>query len=184
MTPGPLPAGTRLPHIGPHEAGTTSVQGALFAAKDAMAAHGVRFPAHSRHPVEAALAVCGRPGTTGDARPAERHRRRLVDAVHATGDRTSPISGEFFADAPDDATVARIVDEPGRDRAHVLVTLRPPAKIMPSQRQQYVQDGLRMGYEDRLDRMPRPPVPPGSDRFTGRLRGNSCVYSVTGCRGA
>ncbi|MFD5519124.1 hypothetical protein [Streptomyces sp. NPDC127066] len=155
VTPEPLPAGTRLLHIGPHETGTTAVQGALFAAKDAMAAHGVRFPAHSRHPVEAALAVCGRPGMTGDARPAERHWRRLVDAVHATGDRTSLISSEFFADAPDDATVARIVDELGRDRVHVLVTLRPLVRIMPSQWQQYVQNGLRMGYEDWLDHMLR-----------------------------
>ncbi|WP_392967609.1 hypothetical protein [Streptomyces sp. LN245] len=53
--------------------------------------------------------------------------------MHATGDRTSLISSEFFADAPDDATVTRIVDELGRDRVHVLVTLRPLAKIMPSQ---------------------------------------------------
>lgn len=151
----PLPVGTRLLHIGPHKTGTTSIQGALFAAKDAMAARGVDFPAHSRHPMEAALAVCGRPGMTGDARPAERHWRRLVDAVHATGDRTSLISSEFFADAPDDATVARIVDELGRDRVHVLVTLRPLAKIMPSQWQQYVQNGLRMGYEDWLDHMLR-----------------------------
>ncbi|MGW3910079.1 hypothetical protein ACWEBX_00920 [Streptomyces sp. NPDC005070] len=154
-TPEPLPAGTRLLHIGPHKTGTTSIQGALFAAKDAMAARGVDFPAHSRHPMEAALAVCGRPGMMGDARPAERHWRRLVDAVHATGGRTSLISSEFFADAPDDATVARIVDELGRDRVHVLVTLRPLAKIMPSQWQQYVQNGLRMGYEDWLDHMLR-----------------------------
>jgi hypothetical protein len=38
---------------------------------------------------------------------------------------------------------------------HVLVTLRPLAKIMPSQWQQYVQNGLRMGYEDWLEHMLR-----------------------------
>jgi hypothetical protein len=32
----PLPTGTRLLHIGPHKTGTTSIQGALFAAKDAL----------------------------------------------------------------------------------------------------------------------------------------------------
>ncbi|MFJ7963688.1 hypothetical protein [Streptomyces sp. NPDC096324] len=159
----PLPVGTRLLHIGPHAPGTASVQGALFAAKDAMAARGVDFPAHGGHPVEAALAVCGRPGMTGDARPDERHWRRLLDAVHATGGRTSLISSEFFADAPDDATVARIVDDlvrdrdrdGDRDRLHVLVTLSPLATIMPSQWQQYVQNGLRTGYEDWLDHMLR-----------------------------
>ncbi|GAA4998752.1 hypothetical protein [Streptomyces siamensis] len=153
--PAPLPTGTRLLHIGPHKTGTTSIQGALFAAGEAMARHGVDFPAHSRHPMEAALAVCARPGMMGDVRPTEGHWQRLVDAVHATGRRTSVVSSEFFADAPDDETVARIVGDLGGDRVHVLVTLRPLARIMPSQWQQYVQNGLRMGYEDWLDHMLR-----------------------------
>ncbi|MCX5184589.1 hypothetical protein [Streptomyces sp. NBC_00268] len=153
--PAPLPPGTRLLHIGPHKTGTTSIQGALFAAKDAMACHGVDFPAHSRHPMEAALAVCARPGMMGDTKPTEGHWKRLVDAVHATGRRTSVVSSEFFADAPDDESIARIVDGLGRDQVHVLVTLRPLAKIMPSQWQQYVQNGLRMGYEDWLEHMLR-----------------------------
>ncbi|MER7685915.1 hypothetical protein [Streptomyces sp. NPDC097610] len=159
--PAPLPPGTRLLHIGPHKTGTTSIQSALFAAKDAMAGYGVDFPAHSRHPMEAALAVCARPGMMGDAKPTERHWQRLVDAVHATGRRTSVVSSEFFADAPDDEAIARIVDDLGRgqgrdqSRVHVLVTLRPLAKIMPSQWQQYVQNGLRMGYEDWLEHMLR-----------------------------
>ncbi|QUW85104.1 hypothetical protein SMIR_25480 [Streptomyces mirabilis] len=156
-----MPPGTRLLHIGPHKTGTTSIQGALFAAKDAMAGRGVDFPAHSRHPMEAALAVCVRPGMMGDAKPTEGHWKRLVDAVHATGRRTSVVSSEFFADAPDDEAIARIVDDLGRGqgrdqgRVHVLVTLRPLWKIMPSQWQQYVQNGLRMGYEDWLEHMLR-----------------------------
>ncbi len=48
--PPPLPAGTRLLHIGPHKTGTTSVQAALFAARDTMAAHGVDFPAQPGTP--------------------------------------------------------------------------------------------------------------------------------------
>jgi hypothetical protein len=89
----------------------------------------------------------------GDTKPTEGHWKRLVDAVHATGRRTSVVSSEFFADAPDDESIARIVDGLGRDQVHVLVTLRPLAKIMPSQWQQYVQNGLRMGYEDWLEHM-------------------------------
>ncbi|MCZ0989260.1 hypothetical protein O1M54_32920 [Streptomyces diastatochromogenes] len=64
-TPAPLPAGTRLLHIGPHKTGTTAVQGALFAAKDRLPEYGVAFPAHSRHPMEAALAACARPAMMG-----------------------------------------------------------------------------------------------------------------------
>ncbi|MFJ6831785.1 hypothetical protein [Streptomyces sp. NPDC091209] len=181
----PLPVGTRLLHIGPHKTGTTSIQGALFAAKDAMAAHGVDFPAHSRHPMEAALAVCGRPGMMGDTRPAERHWRRLLDAVHATGGRTSLVSSEFFADAPDDETVARITGDLGRDRVHVLVTLRPLAKIMPSQWQQYVQNGLRMGYEDWLDHMlRRAPYEKPNPSFWRRHRHDRLVERWTRVVGA
>ncbi|MET7699821.1 hypothetical protein [Streptomyces sp. NPDC005485] len=153
--PAALPAGTRLLHIGPHKTGTTSIQGALFAAKDAMVPHGVVFPARSRHPMEAALAVCARPGMMGDTEPTEGHWRQLTELVRATGRRTSVISSEFFADAPDDETIARIADDLGRNRVHVLVTLRPLARIMPSQWQQYVQNGLRMGYEEWLDHMLR-----------------------------
>ncbi|MGW2383021.1 hypothetical protein [Streptomyces sp. NPDC001658] len=151
----PLPTGTRLLHIGPHKTGTTSIQGALFEAKEAMAEHGVAFPAATRHPMEAVLAACARPGMMGNTRPTERHWEQLLDQVRAGGRRTSVISSEFFADAQDDGTIARVVQQLGGDRVHVLVTLRPLTRIMPSQWQQYVQNGLRMGYENWLDHMLR-----------------------------
>ncbi len=153
--PAALPAGTRLLHIGPHKTGTTAIQGALFAARDKLPAHGVEFPATTRHPMEAALAACARPAMMGDTVPTEKHWTRLLQQVDATGPRTAVISSEFFADAADDETVSRIVRQLGGERVHVLVTLRPIAKIMPSQWQQYVQNGLRMGYEDWLDHMLR-----------------------------
>jgi hypothetical protein len=151
----PLPVGTRLLHIGPHKTGTTAIQGALFAAKDRLPEHGVVFPAHSRHPMEAALAACARPAMIGDTAPTEKHWTRLLEQVGATGSKTSVVSSEFFADAEDDATIARIVEQLGGEPVHVLVTLRPLAKILPSQWQQYVQNGLRMGYEDWLTHMLR-----------------------------
>jgi len=153
--PAQLPPGTRLLHIGPHKTGTTSVQGALFAAQDRLPAHGVEFPGYTRHPMEAALAAVARPGMMGDAVPTERHWTTLVRQVREAGDRTAVVSSEFFADAEDDETIARIVGQLGGDRVHVLVTLRPLAKIMPSQWQQYVQNGLRMGYGDWLEHMLR-----------------------------
>ncbi|MFJ9536591.1 hypothetical protein ACIRPX_04960 [Streptomyces sp. NPDC101225] len=153
--PTPLPSGCRLLHIGPHKTGTTSIQGALFAAKDQLPAHGVEFPGRTRHPMEAVLAAVARPGMMGDAVPTEQHWSKLVQEVRATGDRTAVVSSEFFADADDDETIARIVEQLGGDRVHVLVTLRPLVRIMPSQWQQYVQNGLRMGYEDWLEHMLR-----------------------------
>ncbi|MFJ8631387.1 hypothetical protein [Streptomyces sp. NPDC093568] len=181
----PLPTGTRLLHIGPHKTGTTSIQGALFAAKDEMARHGVAWLAATRHPMEAVLAACARTGMMGDARPTERHWERLLEQVRATGRRTSVISSEFFADASDEETIGRIVarlgDDGGRDRGHcdrvhVLVTLRPLARIMPSQWQQYVQNGLRMGYEDWPTHMLRkPPYDEPNPSFWRRHRHDRLV---------
>ncbi|WP_405644189.1 hypothetical protein [Streptomyces sp. NBC_00019] len=149
----PLPAGTRLLHIGPHKTGTTSIQGAMFAVKDRLGGYGVDWPATTRHPMEAVLAACARPGMMGDAGPSEKQWLQLVDKARGAGRRTSVISSEFFADAPDDAVIARIVGQLGRESVHILITLRPLAKVMPSQWQQYVQNGLRMGYEEWLEHM-------------------------------
>ncbi|MCF1597971.1 hypothetical protein [Streptomyces muensis] len=172
----PLPAGTRLLHIGPHKTGTTSIQGALFAAKDEMARHGVAWPATTRHPMEAVLAACARTAMMGDTTPTERHWERLLEQVRATGRRTSVISSEFFADAPEGDTIGRIVEQLGGDRVHVLVTLRPLARIMPSQWQQYVQNGLRMGYGDWLEHMLRkPPYEKPNPSFWHRHRHDRLV---------
>jgi hypothetical protein len=179
-----LPAGTRLLHIGPHKTGTTAVQGALFAAKEEMARHGVDFPAHSRHPIEAVLAACARPAMMGDTVPTEKHWQRLLDQVAATGRRTSVISSEFFADAGDGATIARIVEQLGGDRVHVLVTLRPLARIMPSQWQQYVQNGLRLGYEPWLEHMlRRAPYDRPTPSFWRRHRHDRLVERWVGATG-
>lgn len=183
-----MPAGTRLLHIGPHKTGTTAVQGALFAAKELLPEHGVVFPAHSRHPMEAVLAACARPAMTGDTAPTEKHWTRLLEQVAATGGKTSVISSEFFADADadadaeedadaeDDAAIARIVEQFGGESVHVLVTLRPLTRIMPSQWQQYVQNGLRMGYEDWLTHMLRkPPYEQPNPSFWRRHRHDRLV---------
>ncbi|MFF4045347.1 hypothetical protein ACFYZ5_01665 [Streptomyces chartreusis] len=181
----PLPTGTRLLHIGPHKTGTTSIQGALFAAKDEMARHGVEWPAGTRHPMEAVLAACARTGMMGDTAPTERHWQRLLEQVRATGWRTSVLSSEFFADAPDDETITRVVEQLGGDRVHILVTLRPLARIMPSQWQQYVQNGLRMGYEDWLAHMLRkPPYEKPNPSFWRRHRHDRLVERWARAAGA
>ena len=62
------------------------------------------------------------------------------------------MSSEFLADANEEAA-ARVVRDLDKKRVHVVVTLRPLGKLMPSQWQQYVQNGLRMRYDDWLDHM-------------------------------
>lgn len=136
--------------------------------------------------MSAVLAACARPAMIGDTVPTDRHWTRLLGQLNTTGDRTSVISSEFFADAPDEATVARVVGQLGGvERVHVLVTLRPLVKIMPSQWQQYVQNGLRMGYEDWLEHMLRkPPYEKPNPSFWHRHRHDRLVERWAGVVGA
>ncbi|GAA2757794.1 hypothetical protein GCM10009872_31540 [Actinopolymorpha rutila] len=152
-----MPTGTRLLHIGPHKTGTTAVQAALFEIRDQLAERGIYYPSYDRHPMHAVLAVTGRHSMMGDDPPKGRHWDRLLAEVTAADDQTGVISSEFFSEAAPDA-IARIVEDLGGERVHVVVTLRPLVKILPSQWQQYVQNGQRTTYENWLHHMLR--VPP------------------------
>lgn len=155
-----LPEGTRLVHIGPHKTGTSSVQAAFHEARAATDARGVHYAGRRRHSAVAVQAVAGRPGFFTDGEPASMSQwRGLVSDVRRAKRKRVVISSEFFADAPPD-TVARIVNDLGGERVHIVVTLRPLARIVPSQWQQYVQSGMRTSYEQWLDAMFN--KPPGS----------------------
>lgn len=142
--------GVRLVHIGPHKTGTTTIQGAFHLARETLAEHGVVYGGPGRQPVWAVLAVTGGKELYGERPPRPTDWTGLVDDVAAAGDRRVLVSSEFFADADDDAA-RRVVAELGGSRAHVVVTLRPLARIAASQWQQYVQNGLRLPLDVWLD---------------------------------
>ena len=158
--PEPLPPGSVLLHIGPHKTGTTTLQGAFHVNRESLEAHGVHYAGRDRQPMLAALAMSGRPGRRGDAEPTRENWTALVDEVQsATGARVV-VSSEFFADVSDEAA-AEVVRDLGGDRVHVVVTLRSLARIMPSQWQQYVQNGVRRPYGEWLERiLADPPLDP------------------------
>lgn len=149
--PVPLPVGTRLLHIGPQKTGTTTLQGAFHTNREALAKHGVHYAGKDRQArVAAAAVVLGHPMP---GHPASSLRRwpKLIDEVRASSAERVVISAEMFANADDD-TITEIVDAFG-PATHVVLTLRPLVKILPSQWQQYVQDGLRASYDTWLDTM-------------------------------
>ena len=152
-----LAAGTRLLHIGPHKTGTTALQGAFHLARERLAAHGVVYASAGRSPVRATLAVTGRPAMLGEAQPDMAHWDKLVQDVRDAGDQRVVISSEFFDEAGD-AVARRIVADLGGPRVHVVATLRPLARILPSQWQQYLQNGLRTPYLEWLDGILRKPL--------------------------
>jgi hypothetical protein len=157
-----LPDGTRLLHIGPPKTGTTSLQSALFAARPALLAQGVRHAGRARNSASAAQAVTGRSSMFigGEVPPISRWERLLHEVVHAPEPRVI-ISSEFFADAQPDA-IRRIVDALDPERIHVAVTVRPLASILTSQWAQYVADGMGAPFDRWLEAM----LTPGNQRFS------------------
>ena len=168
-----LEAGARLLHIGPHKTGTTAIQGAFDLARGRLAEHGVVYAGAARQPMRATLAVTGRPAMLGEAQPDMAYWDRLVQSIRAAGDQRVVISSEFFADGDDEAA-RRVVADLGGPRVHVVVTLRPLDRVMPSQWQQFVQNGFCTPYLEYLDRILRQPDQP-TPRFWLRHRHDKLV---------
>ena len=143
----PLPGQAVLVHIGPHKTGTTTIQAAFHASRDELAVQGVLYAGGGRRPIKAVLALRGARGRR-DAVPEIGHWSGLVDEARAATGRVV-ISNEAFADASP-RTIARLVNDLGRDRIHVVATLRPFASILPSQWQQFVKGGLTASFDDWL----------------------------------
>lgn len=137
-TPNALPADSIMLHIGAHKTGTTSLQAALYEARETLAAQGVfnLVPVGSESANVAARAVQRLPasGTSGSPVDYKIWEQIVASSAKHRGSRVA-ISAEAFA-VSEPAVIENIVRELGRDRLHVVVTLRPLAKILPSQWQQ------------------------------------------------
>lgn len=142
--------GTRLLHIGPHKTGTSAIQGALYLARKRLAAEGVVYPGQGRTVLWPILAVTGQPPLHGEPQPKISYWENLVAQITAAGDQRVVLSSEFFAQS-DDATARRVVTDLGADRVHVVVTLRSLTRILPSQWQQYIQNGFHFPYLEWLE---------------------------------
>src|SRR5258707_11168130 len=123
--------GPPLRHMGRHKTGTSSIQGALYLARERLAAQGVFSPGQGRTILWPILAVTGQPPLLGEPTPKISYWENLTSQIAATGDQRVVLSSEFFCQA-DDATVRRVVTDLGGDRVHVVVTLRPLTRILPS----------------------------------------------------
>jgi hypothetical protein len=163
-----LPECAVLLHIGMYKTGTSAIQGALFRARPQLAIHGVLHAGRGAQPSNGVLALRGAKGVVGHAAPRIRQWERLVDQVAAAGDMRVIVSSEYFADV--DVEIARrAVRELGGPRVHVVVTLRPLTKILPSQWQQYLRNRQSFTYEDWLAGIfKEPPYNRATSAFWGR----------------
>lgn len=169
-----LQAGARLLHIGPHKTGTTMIQDALHLARQRLATRGVVYPGTGRQPLQAMLAVTGQPRLLGEAEPDMAHWDLLVREVAEASDQRVVVSSEFLAEATD-AAACRVVSELGGERVHVVVTLRPLSKILPSQWQQYLQNGYRFPYLEWLEGILKDPPDTPTPGFWRRHRHDELI---------
>jgi hypothetical protein len=146
-----LPERAVLLHIGPHKTGTTTIQSAFHNRRKRLIAQNVRYAGRIRQVYREARTIVGSDGVAG-RRPLDmRVWDALVTEVVNAAEPRVVVSSEAFAGADDDIA-ARVVRELGKGRTlHVVVTLRPLSKIMPSQWQQFVQNGRRTPYDQWLD---------------------------------
>jgi hypothetical protein len=158
---GHLPDRGVLLHIGPHKTGTTAIQASIAAARPRLAARGYQYPGRQRQHQKAAQAAGNRLGPAGLRKPAQRDWNQLVAEVHAQRDKRVIVSAEAFTEA-DDERARKIVRRLGGDDVHVVITLRPLAKILPSAWQQYVRNRMRTPYDEWLDQI--------LNKFTGEPR--------------
>jgi hypothetical protein len=134
--------------------------------------------------MQAAHAITGKPSPYADGKTPPRSRwRDLVREVQGAGDNRVVISSEGFADADDDG-IRTVIEDLGRERVHVVITLRPLASILPSQWQQYVQGGLTLDYDAWLDAMFSKPRGTVSPSFWVRHRHDELVKRWAAVAGA
>lgn len=149
----PLADGTLLLHIGPHKTGTTTLQAAFHQNRDVLGRQGVLYVGAKGHSMQAAMAAVGKqsPPTVTPA-SAQAEWMGLVKEAGDSAARVRVLSSEFLCEA-DDAAIARILQELGGDRVHVVITLRPLIRIFASQWQQFIQNRMTFSYPDWLDAM-------------------------------
>jgi len=145
----PLPDGAVLLHVGPHKTGTTAVQGALHHLRGDLRRHGVVYPGRGHQHRRPARAVTGGKALLGERPIREQEWERLVRETRRNSRARVVISSECF-DVATDEVAQRIADDLGRDRLHVLVTVRPLAKILPSTWQEQIRYRDATPYDDWL----------------------------------
>lgn len=162
--PTPLPEGTRLVHIGPYKTGTTAIQAAFHLARPEAEKQGVHYAGYGRQPMTAVMAGIGKPSPwSAERKPPNRAVwKQLLGEIRSSTAKRVVLSSEFFSDAEPEA-IRRVVEDLGGESVHIAVTLRPLAKVIPSQWQQYVQNRQTRPFDTWLDALlnkPRGTVTP------------------------
>jgi hypothetical protein len=151
-----IPPGGCLVHIGFDKTGTTSLQGAFHSDRERLRDLGVVYPGTERYHKSAGIAITEARGNTGDDPVTMADWRALTREVRAARGKRVFVSSEWLCRATD-KQARKVVRGLGGNRVHIVATLRPLAKILPSAWQQYVKDGFTGDYESWLRGMLQQP---------------------------
>ncbi|MFI7588935.1 hypothetical protein ACIB24_17865 [Spongisporangium articulatum] len=171
----PVPEGALLLHIGVPKTGTTAIQNAFGTlaqqSPGRLAELGMRMPGTPLQQARGALSAVGSLvgyGGAGRKPYGAHHWQGLLDQLAENGPARPGalrqfVSSEYFCEARPKQVKQVVADLAGYD-PHVVVTLRPLARILPSAWQQYLKSGHQLPYEEWLhavlDDPPRKDVTP------------------------
>ena len=146
--PEPTVPTTRLIHVGPHKTGTTTVQSAFHRNREALAEHGIHYVGPKLQPTDAVKAMTGVGAPAATRERDKRAWRDMAAKARTIGLPHIVISSEFLCEADDDVARQIVEDLGGPTDTRVVVTLRPLAKMVPSQWQQFVQSSTTLPLEE------------------------------------
>lgn len=148
-----LPPDVRILHLGPHKTGTTAIQYAFHESREAQHAQKVHYAHSGTQAYLPALGLTGRTGRIGGPVATADDWQGLLRELEEYDDYRCVISSESFSHA-DTETIARLRDDLGPDRVHILRMVRRYDGLLGSQWQQGVADGVARGeFEAWLERV-------------------------------
>ena len=143
-----------LLHVGPYKTGTAALQNSLQVNRSSLRAHGITYPGKGHNHNRAAMSALRAPLGWGDHTPRDRNRwERFAQRVKNTPGRVV-VSSEVLCTATS-SNIDRIVQELGRDRVSVAITLRPLESLLGSTWQQLKKSGDVSSFPEWLEEVVR-----------------------------
>ena len=159
----------RVIHIGAPKCGSTALQEAFKANREAMRAAGVQYIGRQAHWVDAAKSAVGaRDRVTSKPVPLDEWMKLLREVASVSG-ATALISSEWFASATEER-VRSIVSDLDPARLHAVLIIRPLNKTLPSAWQQGLKLGGTEGLTEWLEMVLKDPTAARSSRVWSKHR--------------
>jgi hypothetical protein len=143
-----LPSGAILVHVGPFKTGSSSLQMALHTRRREILELGVHYPGSAYRHLRPIAAVMGR-GPRGVPSVPAQEWDELVADIRQVGAPRTVVSSEGLSTAGA-KTVARVVDDLGADRVHVVRVERRLDRLLPSAWQERVKSSNETRSYDRF----------------------------------